>query len=69
MQIGTLSCRCLDLPDRALSLAEEKNFEIKAYSIGAAKEQTRPSRLVRIAVVQNSIVLPTSVHVKDQVVK
>lgn len=57
----------LDLPAEARSLAEEKDFEIKAYGIGAAQEQTRPPRLVKIAVVQNAIVRPTSDPVKDQV--
>ena len=57
----------LELPSEALVLADEKGFDVKGYSIGAAKEQTRPPRLVRVAVVQNSIVLPTTDPVKDQV--
>ena len=55
------------MPAEASSLADEKDFEIKAYSIGAAKEQTRPPRLVKIAVVQNAIVRPTTDPIKDQV--
>ena len=53
----------------ASSLAQEKGFEIKAYSIEAAKEQTRPPRLIRVAVVQNAIVRPTTDPVKEQVGK
>jgi len=48
-------------------MAKEKNFEVKLYKVGAAQEQTRPPRLVRIAVVQNSIVRPTTDPIKDQV--
>lgn len=61
--------RVLDIPAEAQSLADDKNFEIKMYGIGAAKEQTRPPRLVKVAVVQNAIVLPTTAPVKDQVEK
>lgn len=57
----------LDLPDEATGLAAEKDFEIKAYGIGAAKEQSRPPRLVKIAVVQNTIVRPTTDPINDQV--
>lgn len=60
-------CRDLEVPADASSLAQEKGFEIKAYSIGAAKEQTHPPRLVRVAVVQNAIVRPTTDPVKEQV--
>ena len=59
--------RVLELPSEACSLAQEKDFEIKAYGIGAAKEQTNPPRLVRVAVVQNVILRPTTDPIKDQV--
>ena len=37
------------------------------YRIAAASEQVRPPRLVRVAVVQNGIVRPTTDPVKEQV--
>lgn len=37
------------------------------YRIGAAAEQVRPPRLVRIAMVQNGIIRPTTDPVKEQV--
>ena len=55
------------MPAGAQKLADEKNFEIKIYRIGAACEQVRPPRLVRVAVVQNGIVRPTTDPVKEQV--
>ena len=57
----------LDTPAEAQRLAEEKNFELKAFSFGAAKEQTRAPRLVRIGLVQNKIVRPTSDPILEQV--
>lgn len=60
--------RPLDIPSKASSLAKEKNFEVKMYKIAAADEQTRPPRLVKIAVVQNAIVRPTTDPIKDQVI-
>lgn len=55
------------MPTEAQKLADEKDFEIKMYRIGAAAEQVRPPRLVRVAVVQNAIVKPTTDPVKEQV--
>ena len=60
-------CRSLEVPASAQKLADEKNFEIKMCRIGAASEQIRPPRLVRVAVVQNAIVRPTTDPVKEQV--
>ena len=59
--------RPLDLPETASTMAKERDFELVGYSISAKPEQLRPPRIVRIGVVQNKIVLPTSAPVKDQV--
>ena len=65
---GAFPCyRRLEIPAKASSLAKDKNFEVKAYMLGAAKEQGRLPRLVRVALVQNAIVSPTTDPVKDQV--
>lgn len=59
--------RKLEIPDEVTALATEKDFEVKLFGIGASPEQTRPPRKVRVAVVQNSIVRPTTDPIKDQV--
>lgn len=62
-----LSCRPLDVPVEAQKLANEKSFELKAFAFGAAQEQTRAPRLVRIGLVQNQIVCPTTDPILEQV--
>ena len=57
----------LDIPGEAKKLADESNFEVKGYRFGAAPEQGRPPRIVKIALVQNAIVRPTTDPVEDQV--
>lgn len=51
----------------AKELANEKSFELKAFAFGAAQEQTRSPRLVRIGLVQNQIVRPTTDPILEQV--
>ncbi|BFZ18631.1 hypothetical protein BsWGS_21670 [Bradybaena similaris] len=58
--------RSLDLPDAATSLAHRQNFELKGYVFNAAPENTRAPRVVRIAGIQNKIVLPTTEPVIEQ---
>ncbi|XP_022662931.1 beta-ureidopropionase-like [Varroa jacobsoni] len=49
----------LTIPESAKSLAEQNDFEIAAYSMHAANEDSRAPRRVRIAVIQNKIQVPT----------
>ncbi len=49
-----------------MELSKSLNFDLQAYSIEAALEQTRPPRLVRIGAIQHSIVLPTTAPVIKQ---
>ena len=62
-----LHTRALEIPADAQKLADEKNFEVKGYRVGAAPEQSRPPRRVRIALVQNAIVRPTTDPIEEQV--
>lgn len=39
---------------------------MKSFKINAEKEQTRPQRIVKVAAVQNRIVLPTDKPVAEQ---
>ena len=55
------------IPTEAQKLADEKDFEIKAFRFTAAKEQTRPPHIVKIALVQNSIQRPTTDPIEEQV--
>jgi len=56
----------LPLSQEAHNLAEEHNYDIKAYKFEAAPEQLRKPRLVRIGLIQNAIVLPTTAPVLEQ---
>jgi len=57
----------LELPEAALKLAEEGNFELAGYKFDVKEEQLRRPRIVRIGAVQNKIVLPTSAPLANQV--
>lgn len=59
-------CPQLNLPQEAIKLSEELNFELKGYSVDAKEEQTRPKKLVRIGAIQNKIVLPTDAPIVEQ---
>ncbi|GAB6028686.1 Beta-ureidopropionase [Chamberlinius hualienensis] len=50
----------------ALKIAQEKDFEIKGYSFDAAPEEMRSPRLVRVGLLQNKIVLPTTDPIDKQ---
>ncbi|XP_066981392.1 beta-ureidopropionase [Macrobrachium rosenbergii] len=55
-----------DIPAAAEKLAQEHDFELKGYCIEAAEEQLTPKRIVRIGVIQNSIVEPTTAPIAAQ---
>ena len=59
--------RELDLPASALEKAKERNFELAGYVIDAASEQVRGSCVVRVGLIQNRIILPTTDPVLKQV--
>lgn len=56
----------MDLPDDAVSYAEQNNFEIKAYGFDAKYEVTRQPRIVRIGAIQNKVDVPTTAPVTEQ---
>lgn len=55
----------LKLKNSTLSACKHLNLEIKAYSFDAAKE-VRPPNIVKIGLIQHSIVLPTSEPLNNQ---
>lgn len=56
----------LPLSDDVGALAHKCNVEVKAYSFNAEKEELRLPRIVRIGLVQNQIVLPTTDSIAQQ---
>ena len=59
--------RSLELPSDAVAEAGDKDFELCGYGFTAEAEEVRPARIVRVAVIQNKIVLPTTAPILDQV--
>jgi dihydropyrimidinase len=47
-------------------ISKDNNFEIQAYKMDGLKEEIRKAKLVKIAAIQNSIVLPTNSNVNLQ---
>jgi len=60
--IGTLS-----LPTSAVDLAEKLQCELKGFQFTAKSEDTRAPRVVRVAAIQNKIILPTTEPVSKQI--
>lgn len=58
--------KSLTLPHEALQLASKENFQLIGYGFEAAAESVRAPRKVRIAAVQNQIVLPTTAPINEQ---
>ena len=48
------------------SAAQEKGFDLQAFTFKAAPEQLRAPRIVRVGLVQNKIVLPTTAPYAEQ---
>lgn len=64
--MSTCLHRKLTLSEESEKLAKDHSFEIKGYSFDCPTEQLRSPRRVRIACIQNSIVLPTTEPVDKQ---
>ena len=58
--------RPLSLPSSAVSSAWGSSFDLSGYAFTAAPEQTRSPRVVRVGVIQNAIVRPTTDPVIEQ---
>lgn len=54
------------LDEKVRSTATDKGFDLKAFAFKAAPEQMRQPRVVRIGLIQNRIVLPTTAPYVDQ---
>jgi beta-ureidopropionase len=58
--------RAIELPSELSLTACERNFDLQAYRFAAAAEQLRAPRIVRIGLIQNSIVKPTTAPFVEQ---
>jgi hypothetical protein len=56
----------LELPEALQQLAEEQKFDLQAYKFGAAAEQFRAPRIVKIGLIQNAVVEPTTAPFAEQ---
>ncbi|XP_037295371.1 beta-ureidopropionase-like [Manduca sexta] len=55
----------IELKESTVESSVKNNFEVAAYGFPAEKE-TRPPRIVKVGLIQHSIVLPTNEPIKDQ---
>ncbi|XP_014270380.1 beta-ureidopropionase [Halyomorpha halys] len=56
----------LEINSKALIIKEKKDFDIQSYVFEAKEEQLRPKRIVRVGLIQNKIVLPTTESLANQ---
>jgi hypothetical protein len=56
----------LELPKALQEVAEQQAFDLQAYRFGAAAEQFRAPRLVKIGLIQNAVVKPTTAPFVEQ---
>ena len=56
----------LDVDSQAVFAAQQQDFDLKAFAFKAAPEQMRPPRVVRIGLLQNKVVLPTTAPYLEQ---
>lgn len=56
----------LDLPKELLSLADSRSFDLQGYRFQAAPEQLRAPRIVKIGLIQNATVKPTTAPFAEQ---
>ncbi|GFY46021.1 beta-ureidopropionase [Trichonephila inaurata madagascariensis] len=58
--------RSLELNEVARAAAVESNVDLKGFAFDAEPEDLRPPRIVRVGLVQNSIVAPTDAPISKQ---
>ncbi|WIA33356.1 hypothetical protein OEZ86_006493 [Tetradesmus obliquus] len=56
----------LEVPEALQKVAEEQAFDLQAYKFGAAAEQFRAPRIVKIGLIQNAVVEPTTAPFAEQ---
>lgn len=56
----------IELAGTTKKICAENSFEVRAFKFDAHCEQSHAQRIVRVAAVQHSIVMPTSVEIPAQ---
>jgi beta-ureidopropionase len=56
----------IPIPAEVQTYADGHDFEVAAYKFPAAAEQRRPARVVRIGVIQNQVIKPTTDPIVEQ---
>lgn len=56
----------VDLPANVQGAAQLKDFDLQAYRFTAANEQFRAPRVLRIGLIQNAVVKPTTAPFAEQ---
>lgn len=56
----------LELPKELHEVAEAQNFDLQGYMFSAAAEQFRAPRVVKIGLIQNAVVQPTTAPFAEQ---
>ncbi|UXI15100.1 hypothetical protein NH340_JMT01043 [Sarcoptes scabiei] len=56
----------IEFEDSIMCYAKQNNFEIKGYRFDCPTEQTRLPRIIRVGLIQNRIVMPTTESVDNQ---
>ncbi|CAH4022975.1 unnamed protein product [Pieris brassicae] len=62
---GSANCE-LNLKDATKCASEIHNFEVDGYSFKAAREELREPRIIRLGLIQHSIVLSTDKSINEQ---
>ncbi|KAH9396562.1 Beta-ureidopropionase [Tyrophagus putrescentiae] len=56
----------IQFTEEAINLAKQRDFELRGYRFQCPAEQTRMPRIVRVGIIQNAIVRPTTDPVEEQ---
>uniref|UniRef100_A0A0D6R2V3 Beta-ureidopropionase n=1 Tax=Araucaria cunninghamii TaxID=56994 RepID=A0A0D6R2V3_ARACU len=56
----------MPMPNSVYAMAKKKSFDLQAYRFNAEPEMMRPPRIVRVGLIQNSVVLPTTASFSNQ---
>eukprot|EP00775_Hariotina_reticulata_P000385 gene385-628_t len=56
----------LELPEGLLQLSQDRSFDLQGYKFTAAREQLREPRIVKIGLIQNAVVKPTTAPFAEQ---
>ena len=64
--LNKINFREMTVSEKAIEIATKKSFEIKGFLFSASNEELRKPRIVKIGIIQNKIVLPTTAPLADQ---